>query len=151
MSEEQLKEVFKANLKYHLERRGKTQNDLANHLKVSATTVNNWVKGYNSPRMDKIDDICKFLNIGRAQLIGASDEDTYYLDPETAKLAQEAFEDPDTRILLSAKRTLSPESMQAVIDMVKLLKKKENPQDHPEDFTDEEYPDDFNQDPEDWD
>lgn len=38
---------------------------------------------------------------------------------------------------MSAKRDLSPESMKAVIDMVKLIRKKENP--HEEVYLDEEY------------
>ena len=45
----------------------------------------------------------------------------YYLDPETARLAQEAATDPDMRLLLDAKRDLSPEDMKVIIDMAKRL------------------------------
>lgn len=47
---------------------------------------------------------------------------SYYTDPKTAKLAQEAFEDPNLRMLLDASRDLSPEDLQLTIDMVKRLK-----------------------------
>lgn len=77
--------------------------------------------------------------------------ETYYLDPETARLAQEALEDPDLRILLSAKRDLSPEAMKHIMDTVKIWRKAEHPELYPEDIPDDEYPDEFNQAPEDWD
>ena len=39
-------------------------------------------------------------------------------------LAQEAANDPETRLLLDAKRDLSPEDMQYVISLIKHLKNK---------------------------
>jgi len=49
----------------------------------------------------------------------------YYLDPETAALAQAAYEDPELRILMDAKRDLSADDLNVVIDMIKALKAKE--------------------------
>lgn len=130
---------------------GLTQEELAKKSGyTSRSTINKIEAGLIDLPESKITAIANALNVTEAFLMGW-EEEPFYINPKTAKLAQQAYEDPDTRILLSAKRTLSPESMQAVIDMVKLLKKKENPQDHPEDFADEEYPEDFNQEPEDWD
>lgn len=48
----------------------------------------------------------------------------YYLDPETARLAQEAATDPDMRLLLDAKRDLSPEDMRIIVDLAKNLLKR---------------------------
>lgn len=48
----------------------KTQLDLANAIGVSNTTINNYVKGYNAPRMDKVDKICKYLGVSRSDLMG---------------------------------------------------------------------------------
>ena len=47
----------------------KTQLDLANAIGVSNTTINNYVKGYNAPRMDKVDKICKYLGVSRSDLM----------------------------------------------------------------------------------
>lgn len=49
----------------------------------------------------------------------------YYLDPEVAAKAQEIYEDPELRILLDAKRDLSKEDLEAVINIVKALKAKD--------------------------
>ena len=69
MSEEQIQSIFSKNLKYYLKLRNRTQLDLAKAIGVSNTTINNYVKGYNTPRMDKIDKICTYLNIERSNLL----------------------------------------------------------------------------------
>lgn len=38
-------------------------------MKVSQATVSNWCKGIKSPRMDKLDKICIFLNCTRTDLL----------------------------------------------------------------------------------
>ena len=49
----------------------------------------------------------------------------YYINAETAAMAQEIYEDPELRVLLDAKRDLSPEDLDVVINMIKALKAKE--------------------------
>lgn len=46
----------------------------------------------------------------------------YYKDAETAKLAQEAFENPDLRMLLDASRGLSAEDIRAIVEIAKRMK-----------------------------
>lgn len=98
-------------------------------------------RGIENSSLDNVIKMCKTLGTTIDELL--KEDGSYYVDPETALLAERAFRDPDTRILMSAKRDLSPESLKAVINMVKLLKSKERPQ--PEDYPDEPYPDDNNQ------
>lgn len=64
-----LPEIFSSNLKRYLSEQNRTQLELSKYLGVSNTTVNNYVKGYNMPRMDKIDKICSFFGIQRTDLI----------------------------------------------------------------------------------
>ena len=131
MSEEMIRDIFVSNLNKFLEVRGKTQLDLAKYLNVSATTINNWTKGYNLPRMDKVDDICKFFNINRSQLLGTSEkESTYYFDEETAEAAQEIYDNPNLRILFDASRKASPESLKAAAALIELMEKEENGEDY---------------------
>ena len=61
VDEDEIKKVFSKNLMHYLISSSKKQIDLANYLNESATTVNNWIKGYKMPRMDKIDKICTFF------------------------------------------------------------------------------------------
>ena len=69
IEEKETQRIFSDNLKYYLKLNNKTQLDLANAIGVSNTTINNYVKGYNAPRMDKVDKICKYLGVSRSELI----------------------------------------------------------------------------------
>jgi len=68
-NENKIQFVFTKNLNHFLSVKNIQQNELAKFIGVTGTTVNNWVKGYKMPRMDKIDKICLFLNINRSALL----------------------------------------------------------------------------------
>lgn len=67
--DDNIREIFSNNLKKFLKEQKKTQLELANFVGISDAAVNNWVKGYKLPRMDKVDKICKFFNIKRSDLL----------------------------------------------------------------------------------
>ncbi|WP_278554900.1 helix-turn-helix domain-containing protein, partial [Parvimonas micra] len=69
MDEKSIQNIFSYNLRRLLMERNKTQLELSKYIGVSNTTINNYVKGYNMPRMDKIDKICRFFNIKRSDLL----------------------------------------------------------------------------------
>lgn len=75
-----IQKIFSNNLKDLLEKSDKTQLELAKFLGVSNTTVNNYVKGYNMPRMDKIDKICQFFSVRRSDLIEKTNQEDYSED-----------------------------------------------------------------------
>lgn len=67
-----------------------------------------------------------FFNVDMNTLFEHNSQNiSYYLNPETAKLAQAIHDDPDLRILLDASRDLEPEDIKFVVDLVKKLKLKE--------------------------
>lgn len=76
----EIQAIFSSNLKDLLKSKNATQLELAKFLNVSNTTVNNYVKGYNMPRMDKIDGICNFFNINRSDLIEQKDPELTFVD-----------------------------------------------------------------------
>lgn len=65
---------FMNNLAYWIEKKGINQSALADFLKVSNQTITNYIKGYNSPRMNKVDQICLFLGIERNDLLDNPEE-----------------------------------------------------------------------------
>lgn len=69
MDNKSLQTIFSKNLLRLLNEKSATQSDLAKFINVSNTTINNYIKGYNMPRMDKIDKICRFLNVNRSDLL----------------------------------------------------------------------------------
>lgn len=65
-----IEETFRTNLKKYLKEKKKTQKELAEYLEVSPAIVSYYIKGINTPRMDKIDKISEFFGIERSDLIG---------------------------------------------------------------------------------
>lgn len=85
------------------------------------------------------------LNVTPGELMGNVDDNDvrfighqkeYYENAETARLAQEMFEDKDMRMLFDMKKNMTPErftrQMQTFRDMYRL----EHPEEFPEDWTD---------------
>jgi hypothetical protein len=119
-----VQKIFTRNLNNLLQEHNKTQLELANYIGVSNTSVNNWTKGYNTPRMDKIDLICSFFHIRREDLLtDTPQEQTYYTNPETVKVAQEIFDNSDLRVLFDAAKDSSPEQLKLAAEMLRQFKK----------------------------
>lgn len=123
MTVEEMKLAFAKNLKNLMGLHNYNQDDISKICNVSQQTVSDWLTGKKYPRMDKVQAILDHFQIPMQSLVNDGKDDSlqYYLDPETARLAQEAANDPDMRLLLDAKRDLSPEDMQIIIDLAKRL------------------------------
>ena len=122
MTVEEMKMAFARNLKSLMEDSGSTQEDIAQICGTSQQAVSEWLTGKKYPRMDKVQAILDHFNIPMTTLVNdGKSQPSYYTDPETARLAQEAAHDPEFRILLDAKRDLSPEDMRIIIDLAKRL------------------------------
>lgn len=63
------KEIMAKNLKYYIERSGKSQKDLAEMVGVATSTFNDWVKGKKYPRIDKIEKLAIYFHIKKSDLI----------------------------------------------------------------------------------
>ena len=70
-----LNKIFARNLQKYLKQQNKNNYQLADYLGVSSQTITNYTKGYNAPRMDKIDKIAEYFNISRDELLFDKTED----------------------------------------------------------------------------
>lgn len=68
-NDESIRAVICENINRLLQERRMTQKELADHMHVSASTVNDWVKGKKIPRMDKIDKICSIFRVQREEVL----------------------------------------------------------------------------------
>lgn len=97
---------------------------------IPTATLSSWKKGTYTPKNDKLQIIADYFNVTVDWLLGNSNIRTiptegYYDDPEVVQLANQIKNDPELRILLDAKRSLSKEDMESVINITKSLLKKE--------------------------
>lgn len=120
IDEREFYRIFSANLRKRLAMANMTQADLAARLKVSPQAVSNWVRGNKSPRMDKIDAMCKIFGCLRSDLM--EEKPVYYTNEETARVAQEVFDNPDLRILFDAARDAKPEDLRLAAEMLRKFK-----------------------------
>lgn len=136
--------IIAKNLRRIMYDAGKTQADVARDLKISKATLSSWMNGTRIPRMPNIDMLCHYFNVSRTEIMEehtseSSFSDTqkeYYEDPETARLAQEMFEDRDMRMLFDMKRNMSPERFARQMDTFRDMYRLEHPEEFPEDWTD---------------
>ena len=103
---------------------GMTMKELGEKCDVSEATISRYESGnIKNMRRDVVAALAKALQINPKVLMDWHDDDEpgYYVDPETARLAQAAANDPDMKLLLDAKRDLSPEDMKMIIDLARRL------------------------------
>ena len=102
--------------------RGYTQETIAKALGISRSTVGMYESGKRTPDLEDLEKFADFFNVDVDYLLGRSAQSTYYLNPETARKAQELFDDPDLRILFDAARDARPEDLQKAADYLKAVK-----------------------------
>lgn len=123
MSESEYARIFAKRLRFYLDRYGISQAELARRLGVGTSSVSNWVNGVKTPRPGKVDMMCEIFHCERSDFLTETEsEDGYYLDPETAKVAQELFDNPGMRVLFDAARDARPEDLQKAADYLKAVK-----------------------------
>jgi len=124
MSENEQRAVFSKNLNRYLSISEKNQKEVADAIGVSPQTFNTWCKGIALPRMSKVQLLADYFGVQKSDLLEEK-HDTYYLNPETAQIAQRIYEDKELRALFDAAADASPEDLQTIHTMLKALKAKE--------------------------
>ena len=130
MSEKEYAKLISKNLKRLSYENGKTQADIAKDLKISKQTVSSWFRGERTPRMDKIDLLCHYFNCKRSDIMEDYSERSeteggttpYYLNEETARVAQKYFDHPEIRVLFDAADGVKADNIMLAAEMLKRFK-----------------------------
>lgn len=104
-----------------------TQRELADYLNVSQNAIFNWENGKREPPIDTISKIAAYFDVTPSYIMGWEDPEleSYYLNEETSKIAQDIFENKELRLLFDTARNAEPEDLKAVHNMLLALKRKE--------------------------
>ena len=90
---------------------------------VSTATLSSWKNGKYTPKSAKIQSIAEYFGVNPDYF---SDEQSnnggYYTDADTAKIAQEIFENKDLRILFDAAADARPQDLQMAAEMLRRFK-----------------------------
>lgn len=121
--------AFSNNLRYLRKKYDMSQEDLANKLGYkSFTTIQKWESGVSEPSVSMVKKIAELFGVTMDQITNDDLSDTenhYYLDPESAEIAQEVQQRPELKILFDASRKVSADDLELVINMIDRLKKNE--------------------------
>ena len=112
-------------IKQHRLEAGLTMKELADLVGVSEATVSRWESGnIATMKHSQISKLCKALGINPASLVPGIDTPSpaYYLDPETAEMAEELHKRKDMRMLFHAAKSSTPEDVKMVTDMLERFK-----------------------------
>lgn len=105
--------------------KGITQDEFAKLTGLSRSAVGMYENGKREPNLETLELIADFYNVDLNYLLGKEGKSSYYLDPDTAQLAQELHDNPQYRAMLDASRKLSPEAMKEVMNFIKFQRQKE--------------------------
>ena len=110
------------------EQKGVTPYRVCKETGITTATVSNWKAGRYTPKSDKIQKIADYFGVPFDYLMHGKESEegaNYYLNDETASIAQDIFENKELRILFDAARDAESEDLAAVHTMLLALKRKE--------------------------
>lgn len=101
---------------------------VAKETGVTQTALSNWKSGKSTPSTQTLQKIADYFEVPIDYLTTGKmpePKQGYYLNGETAAIAQEIFENKELRMLFDASRNATPEDLLTVRDMMLALKRKE--------------------------
>jgi len=107
---------------------GVTTYQVAKATGISTASFTAWKQGKWNLKADKLQKIADYFDVSLDYLMTGEEKEggeKYYLNDETAEMAQRLFENRDLRVLFDAARDAEPEDLKTTYDMLMALKKKE--------------------------
>lgn len=91
---------------------------------IAQSVFSAWKSGKSKPKPDKLKKIADRLHVSVDYLMGDAEEDQkYYVDEESARIAQKICENHGLRILFDAAEDVPSKDLEVVADMIKRLKR----------------------------
>lgn len=107
---------------------GVTPYKVSKETGISQSTLSDWKKGKITPKSDTMKKIADYFDVSVDYLMTGEEKkvgEKYYLNEETAQVAQEIFENKELRALFDVQRDMEPEDLKALHNMALALKRKE--------------------------
>ena len=119
------------NIRYLRRKKEMSQDALADLIGYkSYTTVQKWEMGVSEPPIKQLRRMADLFGVDINDMATVDIEKkelepeppAYYLNPETAAIAQEVFENPHIRVLFDAAKDCRPEDIKMAADLLQRLK-----------------------------
>ena len=108
---------------------GLTQQQMADALKLSRSTVGMYENGEREPSFEILEPNADYFNVDMNSLIGTKDYSQvitpdYYYNKDANAAAQFLFDNPEYKVLFDASRKVKPEDIQFVAQMIERMTDK---------------------------
>ena len=122
------------NIRYLRKKHNYSQDFIAEKLGYkSYTTIQKWEMGVSEPSIAKLRELAELFGVDMNDMTTKNlekaevepSDDRYYINEETAEMAQQIFENKNLRVLFDAAKDADPEDLQTVHSMLLALKRKE--------------------------
>lgn len=94
--------------------RGMKDADVARETGITKSTFSDWKNGRSNPKDAKLQKIADLFGVSVEYIRTGKEKEggeKYYLNEETAEMAQAVFENKDLRVLFDAAKDASPEDL----------------------------------------
>ena len=127
MTEKEYAQVIAKNLKRIAYEHDKNQAQIAQELHIHRATISAWMNGTRTPKMSKIDMLCKYFGCTRSDIMEPHDETQHHhTNPETERIAQTIYDDPDLHALFDAAKGSDPDNLKLAAEMLRRMKETNN-------------------------
>jgi transcriptional regulator with XRE-family HTH domain len=119
---------FKDILKQQRIAHGYTQEELGKMVGLQKAAIYKYENGLLiNPKRTLIKQLAEIFGVSPSYMMGIEDEEkqTYFTDPETAKMAQILHDNPQYKVMFDSARDLDPKSVQEIIEFIKFKRKQE--------------------------
>ena len=111
--------------------KGIYQKEIADYLGITVASYSLYENGSREPNIYILKRLAKYYNVSLDYLMGRDNTEiddngqVYYINEETAEMADKIFHNKELRLLFDAARDAQPEDLEAVHHMLLALKRKE--------------------------
>lgn len=122
MTEKEYAQVIAKNLKRIAFERDKSQAQIAQELKIHRATLSAWMNGTRTPKMSKIDMLCRYFGCKRSDIMEPHSENYIYHFDDTDRIAQIIRDNPVMHSLFDIAMECTPDNLELIAEVLKRMK-----------------------------
>lgn len=122
MTEKEYAQIIAKNLKRIAFERDKTQAQIAQELKIHRATLSAWMNGTRTPKMSKIDMLCRYFGCKRSDIMEPHHDSYIYNFDDTDRIAKIIRDNPTMHNLFSIAEECTPDNLELIAEVLKRMK-----------------------------
>lgn len=117
---------FQMRLIFYKKKKGFTNDEISRLSGLPVTTISRILSGKTGqPTISTLEKLAKAFGCKTDELLGTEENaEPYFLDPQTAEIAEEVKNNAELKLLFDSARDLTPEELRTFLGMIDILKKK---------------------------